>query len=114
MLQDRCLNDLIKNFDKHQDPLVVSSCAPPEHLDDLLSSLQRHLLAYCYANSSEESLVSRITLLLRRLFKFIFTTFCHLVDVAREFQLEWKAMARHIYLFKNLKINLGISSHLCI
>ncbi len=33
---------------------------PPVHLHDLLASLQKHLLAYCYTNSSDDYLVSYV------------------------------------------------------
>ena len=63
LCQDLCINELDKNFDKqqqqqHDEVTCVKSSAPSEHLEDLLSSLQRHLLAYCYTNSTDDQLVS--------------------------------------------------------
>jgi len=55
--KDLCLNELDKNFDKQHNVTCVSSSAPSEHLEDLLSSLQRHLLSYCYTNSADDDLV---------------------------------------------------------
>jgi len=55
--KELCLNELDKNFDKQHDVACVTGSAPSEHLEDLLSSLQRHLLAYCYTNSADDDLV---------------------------------------------------------
>ena len=38
----------------------VECGTPPVHLHDLLASLQKHLLAYCYTNSSDDYLVSYV------------------------------------------------------
>jgi len=57
IFQDLCINELDKNFDKQHDVTYVTDSAPSEHLEALLSSLQRHLLAYCYTNSADDELV---------------------------------------------------------
>jgi len=56
-LQDLCLNELDKNVDKQHGVTCMPGTAPSEHLEDLLSSLQRHLLAYCYTNAADDNLV---------------------------------------------------------
>jgi len=50
-------------MDKDLDELDKSSSSetsrgsPPEHLDDLLSLLQRHLLAFCCINAMDNDVV---------------------------------------------------------
>ena len=56
-MKDLCLNELDKNVDKQHDVSCVPDSAPSEHLEDLLSSLQRHLLSFCYTNAADENLV---------------------------------------------------------
>ena len=57
LVKDMCLNELDKNVDKQHDVACVPGSAPSEHLEELLSSLQRHLLAYCYTNAADDNLV---------------------------------------------------------
>jgi len=57
LLKDLCLNELDKNVDKQHDVTCICSSAPSEHLENLLSSLQRHLLAYCHTNAADDNLV---------------------------------------------------------
>uniref|UniRef100_A0A8C4Q7E9 HECT and RLD domain containing E3 ubiquitin protein ligase family member 1 n=1 Tax=Eptatretus burgeri TaxID=7764 RepID=A0A8C4Q7E9_EPTBU len=52
---ERAFGELEKNSDKQHAELSVWSSSPPAHLHDLLSSLHKHLLAFCHVNTEEES-----------------------------------------------------------
>ncbi|XP_063955724.1 probable E3 ubiquitin-protein ligase HERC1 isoform X1 [Lytechinus pictus] len=51
---EQAFGELEKNSDKRQPSITCEDGAPPSHLRELLSSLQKHLLAYCHANNSNE------------------------------------------------------------
>ncbi|XP_033110692.1 probable E3 ubiquitin-protein ligase HERC1 [Anneissia japonica] len=51
---EQAFGELEKNSDKSQKQVRHEEYAPPSHLRELLSSLQKHLLAYCYTSTGEE------------------------------------------------------------
>ena len=53
-VQEQAFGELEKNSDKTQLSMACEDGAPPSHLRELLSSLQKHLLAYCHINAVEE------------------------------------------------------------
>ncbi|XP_071965475.1 probable E3 ubiquitin-protein ligase HERC1 isoform X2 [Antedon mediterranea] len=63
---EQAFGELEKNSDKSQKQVRHEEYAPPSHLRELLSSLQKHLLAYCY-NSTGEGVASCVGLLQQHL-----------------------------------------------
>ncbi|ESP05641.1 hypothetical protein LOTGIDRAFT_181433 [Lottia gigantea] len=65
---EKILNEMEKNSDKDKSLLLTNS-APPMNLGLLLSSLQKHLLAYCHSNNNycnivTTTLINHLSLLL--------------------------------------------------
>lgn len=58
--QDQCFDIMVENLDASQLEEIAS---PPSHLRELLASLHKHLLAYCYTNANDDTRVSRPFLL---------------------------------------------------
>ncbi|KAL8615071.1 hypothetical protein ACOMHN_013605 [Nucella lapillus] len=56
---ERALSELEKNSDKGTLSSTPAESCPPPHLHNLLSSLQKHLLAYCL-NSKNEQMVQAV------------------------------------------------------
>ncbi|XP_030832727.1 probable E3 ubiquitin-protein ligase HERC1 isoform X3 [Strongylocentrotus purpuratus] len=63
---EQAFGELEKNSDKRQPSITCEDGAPPSHLRELLSSLQKHLLAYCHASNSDE-ISSSVSLLHKHL-----------------------------------------------
>uniref|UniRef100_T1JES7 HECT-type E3 ubiquitin transferase n=1 Tax=Strigamia maritima TaxID=126957 RepID=T1JES7_STRMM len=63
---EQAFNELEKNSDKVQSTLLRDEESPPAHLHKLLSSLQKHLLAFCFRNASEEMQIAPSILVLRK------------------------------------------------
>ncbi|XP_033633807.1 probable E3 ubiquitin-protein ligase HERC1 isoform X2 [Asterias rubens] len=55
---EQAFGELEKNSDKTQTSMACDDGAPPAHLRELLSSLQKHLVSYCYVNAEDEISVS--------------------------------------------------------
>ncbi|XP_067667414.1 probable E3 ubiquitin-protein ligase HERC1 [Haliotis asinina] len=60
---EKTLNELAKNSDKKSNEGSPDR-APPSHLHSLLSSLQKHLLAFCFSKAAEGSLIVPVVNLL--------------------------------------------------
>ncbi|GAB1606906.1 hypothetical protein Ahia01_000973300, partial [Argonauta hians] len=63
----QALNEIKKNSDKALQLLCVDNSSPPRHLHSLLSSLHKHLLAYCRNNSENNDMSSAGCVLHRHL-----------------------------------------------
>uniref|UniRef100_A0A0L8HTX3 HECT-type E3 ubiquitin transferase n=1 Tax=Octopus bimaculoides TaxID=37653 RepID=A0A0L8HTX3_OCTBM len=63
----QALNEIKKNSDKALQLLCVDNSSPPRHLHSLLSSLHKHLLAYCRNNSENNDMSSASSVLHRHL-----------------------------------------------
>ncbi|XP_070543560.1 probable E3 ubiquitin-protein ligase HERC1 isoform X2 [Ptychodera flava] len=65
---EQAFGELEKNSDKDPSSISCEDGAPPSHLHELLSSLQKHLLAYIHVNAGEEmSIASSVSLLHKHL-----------------------------------------------
>ncbi|XP_077988697.1 putative E3 ubiquitin-protein ligase HERC1 [Glandiceps talaboti] len=65
---EQAFGELEKNSDKDPSSICCEDGAPPSHLHELLSSLQKHLLAYIHVNAGEEmGIASSVSLLHKHL-----------------------------------------------
>ncbi|XP_071845609.1 probable E3 ubiquitin-protein ligase HERC1 isoform X3 [Apostichopus japonicus] len=73
---EQAFGELEKNSDKSHHTFSREEDAPPSHLRELLTSLQKHLLAYCHANCASE-----VTAPASLLHKHLLLLFPHAVEV---------------------------------